>query len=83
MNARALVNVSACELFRLVSPAPTLGLAALGAVLFLNADEPQTSPVLPDDSGSLDPLVESAQQLLEALGLSNLNTHKCSSPPSA
>jgi hypothetical protein len=48
-----------------VPPAPALGLAALRAVLFLNADKAKTAPVLSDDSGALYALRKSLQQLLE------------------
>jgi hypothetical protein len=71
------------RLLRLVAAATSLGLAALGAILFLNADKTQASAVLPDNSGPLDTLVESAEQLLKAFAISKLNTHKCSSPPLA
>ncbi|HEU0165193.1 MAG TPA: hypothetical protein VFQ54_09110 [Thermomicrobiales bacterium] len=73
----------ATRLLGLVAATSALGLAALGAVLFLNADEAQASAMLANNPGSLDPLIEPAQQLLEAFAVSNLNTHKCSSPPSA
>lgn len=75
--------VQAGALLGLVASASALGLAALGPILFLNANEPQSTAILTDDTGSLDSLVESPQQLLEAFGISNLNTHKCSSPPSS
>ena len=74
--------VQAIALLGLVASATALGLAALGPILFLNANEPPSTAILTDDTGSLDSLVESPQQLLEAFGISNLNTHKCSSPPS-
>ncbi len=69
-------------LLGLVAASTALGLAALGPILFLNANEPQPTAILPDDPGSFDALIESPQLLLKALGVSNLNTHKCSSPPS-
>ena len=55
--------------------AAALGLAALGAVLLLDADEAQAAAVLADDPGALDALVEAAKQLLEALRIANLNPH--------
>jgi hypothetical protein len=67
----------------LIATSAALGLAAFGPILFLNADEPQSTPIFPDDAGSFDTLVESAQELLKVLGISKLNTHKCSSPPSS
>ena len=39
-----------------VPAAPALGLAALGAVLFLHADEAQAAAMLADDARSLDAL---------------------------
>jgi hypothetical protein len=48
-----------------------------------HSDEPQSTAILADDTGTLDTLVESPEQLLKAFVVSNLNTHKCSSPPSA
>ena len=69
-------------LLGLVAASTALGLAAFGPILFLNANEPQSTSIFTDDTGSLDTLVESAQQLFKVLGISKLNTHKCSSPPS-
>ncbi len=60
---------------RLVSPAASLRLAALGAILFLDANEPQAPPVLPDDSGALDRLIEATQELIESFRLSHLDPH--------
>jgi hypothetical protein len=58
-----------------VAAAAALGLAALGPVLFLDADEAQAAPVLPDDSGSLNGFVETAKELLEPFGIANLYPH--------
>src|SRR5688572_5570715 len=58
-----------------VAAAAALGLAALGPVLFLNANEAQTAPVLPDDSGTLDGFVETAKELLEPFGITNFYPH--------
>ncbi len=69
-------------LLGLVATSTAFGLAAFGPILFLNANEPQSTSIFTDDTGSLDTLVESAQQLFKVLGISKLNTHKCSSPPS-
>jgi hypothetical protein len=71
----------ACRLLALVTAAAALGLAALGAILFLSADEPQTSPVLADNAGALNSLLESTEQLIERLGILNLNPHSEESPP--
>jgi hypothetical protein len=74
---RKLVSVS----LALVTSASTLSLSALGPVLFLGGNEPQTTTVLPDNPGSLDALVEPPQKLLKAFVISNLDTHIRSSPP--
>jgi hypothetical protein len=58
-----------------VPPAPALGLAALRPILFLHADEAQTTAVFPDDPGPLDPLGEPLQQLLKRLGFFQFDTH--------
>ncbi len=63
------------SLLGLVAASTALGLAALGAALFLNADEAQTAAVLADDAGALDALVEAPEQLLEALGIALFNPH--------
>ena len=62
-------------LLGLVATAAALGLAALSAVLFLNAREPQTAAVLPDDPGPLNALVEPAKQLFETFVIANFDTH--------
>ena len=59
----------------LVSAAAALGLASLGAILFLSADEAQSSPMLADDAGALDALLEPSKQLIERLGILDLNPH--------
>jgi hypothetical protein len=79
---RIVVQVNGVRLLRLIASAAALRLAALRPVFFLDADEAKTPAMLADNPGSLDTLREASQQLLEALRLSKLNTHKCSSPPS-
>ncbi len=68
-------------LARLVAAAAALGLATLGPVLFLHADEAETAPVFTDDPGALDALGEATEQLLEALGVAEFHTHTLFSPP--
>ena len=63
-----------------VASAAALGLAALGAVLFLDADEAQATTMLTDHTGTLDGLREALEQLVEALGVTHLNTHTRLSP---
>jgi hypothetical protein len=69
-------------LLRLIASSTSLRLAALGPVLFLNADEAKTTAMFPDDAGSLDALREPPQQLFEAFRIPKFHTHKNSSPPS-
>jgi hypothetical protein len=59
----------------LVAAAATLGLAALGAVLFLNADEAETTPVLANNARSLDAFCEPAEKLLKAFRITDFNSH--------
>jgi hypothetical protein len=58
------------------STAAAFSLSTLRAVLFLDADEAESTAMLADDTGALDGLIESTQQLLKAFAISNLNTHK-------
>jgi hypothetical protein len=48
-----------------VAATAALSLPALGSVLFLNADKAEAAPVLADDAGALDSLIETAKELLE------------------
>lgn len=66
-----------------VAAAAALSLPALGTVLFLNANEPETPPVLPNNARALDPLGEATKQLLEALRISHFNPHTFDSPSSS
>jgi hypothetical protein len=59
---RKLVSVS----LALVTSASTLSLSALGPVLFLGGNEPQTTTVLPDNPGSLDALAAQSLHYLES-----------------
>lgn len=59
----------------LVPAAAALGLPALGAILFLRADETQATPVLTNDAGSFNTLLESPKQLIERFGILDLNPH--------
>jgi len=59
----------------LVAATAALGLPALRAVLFLRADEAQTTAMLSDDARTLDTLGEPAEKLLEAFRLAEFNTH--------
>lgn len=68
-------------LLGLGAAAAALSLSALRAVLFLDADEAQTTSMLAEDSAALDGLIESTEKLIKALVISNLNTHKPESPP--
>jgi hypothetical protein len=65
----------------LVSPSPSLGLAALCPVLFLNADEAKSATVLADDPGALDTLGEAAKKLIERFRISDLYMHTVAIPP--
>jgi hypothetical protein len=68
-------RVGRADRLALVAAAAALGLATLGAILFLDADEAQAAAVLTDNTGALDPLGESLEELLEALGISQFNSH--------
>jgi hypothetical protein len=59
----------------LVAAAATLGLAALGAVLFLDANEAETTPVLTNNARSLDAFCEPAEKLLKAFRITEFNSH--------
>jgi hypothetical protein len=59
----------------LVAAAAALRLAALGAILFLRADEAQATPVLANDAGPFNTLLESPKQLIERFGILDLNPH--------
>ena len=69
------------SLFGCGAAAAALGLTSLRSVLFLDADEAESSTMLTEDTGALDGLIESTKQLFEAFAISNLNTHKLESPP--
>ncbi len=69
-----------CRLCGGGAAAAALGLAALRAVLFLNADEAQAAAVLADDAGALDTLLEAAEELVERLGIFDLNAHAAEPP---
>ena len=58
-----------------VAAAAALGLAALGAVLFLDADEAQPATMLANDAGALNALVETAEELIEALAFTEFCPH--------
>jgi hypothetical protein len=59
MMARQFRRSGGWALLGLVASASALGLAALGPILFLNANEPKPTAIFTDDTGSLDTLVES------------------------
>ena len=59
----------------LVPPAAALGLSALGAILFLRADKTQATPVLTNNAGPFNALLESAKQLIERFGILDLYPH--------
>ena len=87
-RARALIGCGAMQIdlaglamVVVLAAAAALGLTALGSVFFLHRNEPQTTAMLPDNTGPLDALVESPEQLLEAFVVSNFDTHIRSSPP--
>jgi hypothetical protein len=70
--------VSPCrfaDLRRGVAAAAALGLAALGAILFLDADEAQPAAMLADDARALDTLREAAEELIEALAVAEFYPH--------
>jgi hypothetical protein len=78
-NAHPVSFGDACRRTTLLgrgSTATALGLTALRSVLFLDADEAESAAMLAEDTGALDGLIESTQQLLKAFAISNLNTHK-------
>lgn len=78
-NSHPVSFGDACRLTTLLgrsSTAAALSLSALRPVLFLDADEAESATMLSEDTGALDGLIESTQQLLKAFALSNLNTHK-------
>ena len=58
-----------------VAATSALGLAALGAILFLRADEAQATTVLSNDARPLDALLETTEQLIERFGILDLNPH--------
>jgi hypothetical protein len=59
----------------LVAASATLGLAALGAVLFLDANEAETTPVLANNARTLDAFCEPAEKLLKAFRITEFNSH--------
>src|SRR5215203_3796414 len=73
---------SAWKALARVTAAAALGLPTLGAVLLLRADKAQATTVLTDDSGPLDALRKPLQQLIERLGILDLDSHAFSSPSS-
>jgi hypothetical protein len=68
-------------LCRGVAAAAALSLAALGAVLFLDADKAQAATMLADHAGALDALVEASEELIEALPFAKFNPHAFSITP--
>jgi hypothetical protein len=63
------------DLGRGVAAAAALSLAALGAVLFLDADEAQAATMLANHARALDAFVEATEELIEAFSLAELNPH--------
>jgi hypothetical protein len=63
------------ERLALVAAAATLGLAALGAVLFLDANEAETTSVLANNARTLDAFCEPAEKLLKAFRITDFNSH--------
>ena len=63
------------DLRRGVAAAAAFGLAALGAVLFLDADEAQAAAMLADDARTLDAFREAAEELIKALAFAKFYPH--------
>jgi hypothetical protein len=61
-----------------VSATTALGLSSLGPGFLLHADEAEPATMFPDNTGPLNSLVETPEQLVEALGISNLYPHSLS-----
>ena len=59
----------------LVAASAALGLAALGAVLFLDAYEAETTTVLANNARTLDAFCEPAEKLLKAFRITEFNSH--------
>jgi hypothetical protein len=66
----------------LVAAAAALGLAALGAVFFLNAYKAKATAVLANNARPFDALREATEKLLKALRITELNTHALNHHPS-
>lgn len=58
-----------------VSAATALGLAALGAVLFLHTDKAQPATMLANDARSFNTLIEATEELIEALSITDFSPH--------
>ena len=70
------------ERLALVAAAATLGLAALGAVFFLNTHEAKAAAMLANNARPLDALREASEKLFEALRITEFNTHALNHHPS-
>jgi len=55
--------------------AAALGLTTLGPILFLRGDEAQSASMFADNARAFDALLEATKQLIERLGILDLNTH--------